>query len=65
MGFGGNLTGTWQCFLPIDGAAYVRGRDWAEALADAVGLPARPIGAGRLDARRIGSRLKKYAVLHP
>jgi uncharacterized protein DUF87 len=64
-GYGGNLSGTWQCFLPIVGWDEIRSRDWEGSLLDLLGLPPRAIGAGRQDARRIGSRLKKYAVLHP
>jgi hypothetical protein len=64
-GFAGNLTSLWQCFFPLDDGAIVRSLSWEQALTRAVGLPHRVIGAGSLDARRIGSRIKKYAVLHP
>jgi hypothetical protein len=64
-GFAGNLTAAWQCYFPLGAGAYIRSLNWEHALTRAVGLSARPIGAGALDARRIGTRLKKYAVLHP
>ena len=64
-GYGGNLTGTWQCFVPVSGPNDVRARDWAGSLLEALGLGSRPIGVGLQDARRVGTRIKKYAVLHP
>ena len=64
-GYGGNLSGTWQCFVPIGPDQDVRSRGWADALLGTLELPSRPIGAALADARRVGSRLKKYAVLHP
>jgi len=64
-GYGGNLSGAWQCFVPLGGHDDARARDWEGSLLDALGMPSRPIGAGRLDAHRVGTRLKKYAVLHP
>lgn len=64
-GFAGNLTRMWQCFIPVGADLDMRARDWASALVSYVGLDPRPIGGGSLDARRIGSRIKKYAVLHP
>ena len=64
-GFAGNLTAIWQAFLPIGSDPLVRSLNWEGALIDVLGLPPRAIGAGSLDARRIGGRIKKYAVLHP
>jgi hypothetical protein len=64
-GYGGNVSGTWQCFVPLAGYENVRARDWEGSLLDALGMPSRPIGGGRMDARRVGARIKKYAVLHP
>jgi Bacterial protein of unknown function (DUF853) len=64
-GYGGNVSGTWQCFVPLAGYENVRARDWEGSLLAALGMPSRPIGGGRMDARRVGARIKKYAVLHP
>lgn len=64
-GFAGNLTGLWQCFVPIGDGDLLRSLPWEAALTRGLGLHPRTIGMGNLDARRIGGRIKKYAVLHP
>jgi len=64
-GYAGNLTATWQCFMPVGADLDMRARDWGSQLIDFVGLTPRPVGGGTMDPRRIGSRIKKYAVLHP
>lgn len=64
-GFAGNLTATWQCFVPVGPTSDIRSRDWATSLVTTMGLTPRPVGSGRMDAARIGQRIKKYAVLHP
>jgi hypothetical protein len=64
-GFAGNLTATWQVFVPVGLDDDVRARNWGPSLSSVSGLTNRPVGTGRMDARRIGERLKKYAVLHP
>jgi len=63
--YAGNLTNTWPCYIPVSGRIGLRAQDWESALVAKLGLSPRRIGGGRLDAARIGSRLKKYAALHP
>ncbi len=64
-GFGGSVAALWQCYLPIGEHDAVRSKDWERRVLTLLGLPARTVGAGRGDARRIGQRLKRYCVLHP
>ena len=64
-GFAGNLTATWQVFVPVGAHDDVRASNWGPFLVSMDWFDTTPGRHGANGARRIGDRLKRYAVLHP
>ena len=63
--YSGSVHPLWQAFVRITGKVESRAKEWPEDLARLLGLKQVPAGGNRIDAKRVGSRLKKYAILHP
>lgn len=63
--YSGSVHPMWQTYVRMSGDVESRGREWPEDLARLLQLKEVPAGGNRIDARRVGDRLKKYAILHP
>lgn len=64
-GYSGSAHPLWQCYVRVNADVGARSREWPEHLAKLLSLTDVPAGGNRIDASRVGSRLKKYAIFHP